>query len=451
MAAMHAVVWWGMTLLNRNTRQGKGNIPINKDIAKRIENGQVVQDLPFVEFNGVMIPLFTVIPATSYFNGPCGLTVHDHYTRYIISSYGIIECPVTYWKLFNEAGTVYFTDTIVGVTGSANYSDEYLEKQKWVRYDGKCSLWNTRSCGEIYTSGLTDDPGRAPCPTTLWKYEQKEGEKSFEELSKLDVPLEDGALHIDGYWVKDGWRKFIELQLGRKLTDREWKKLRYKIIYVVATRDKVILDFEITNINPSYLELVPLLNRIKHRFSEKQIKKVVSDEDGAIIDAVNRILPNAVHSFCVFHQLKNVTKKYLDEFKEIDLIPDLDKEIYELSQELIMSDNAIQSTILLQKIKGIAESRRLSKASKDVVRYIVEIYHKNRVLLEKGFVPETNNVMEQLFSLIDDIVYQARSFKQKYSMKNFFSNLFLLFNHRAFNTGTWRGISPLERARLRPG
>jgi len=46
---------------------------------------------------------------------------------------------------------------------------------------------------------------------------------------------------------------------------------------------------------------------------------------------------------------------------------------------------------------------------------------------------------------------QILAIKQKYSMKNFFSNLFLLFNHRAFNTGTWRGISPLERARLRPG
>ena len=97
-----------------------------------------------------------------------------------------------------------FTDTIVGVTGSANYSDEYMEKQKWVRYDGKCSLWNTRSVGEIYTSGLTDDSGRAPCPATLWKYEQTEGEKSFEELLKIEVSLEDGTLHVDGYWVKDG-------------------------------------------------------------------------------------------------------------------------------------------------------------------------------------------------------------------------------------------------------
>ncbi len=56
---------------------------------------------------------------------------------------------------------------------------------------------------------------------------------------------------MDGYWVKAGWRIFIESQLGRKLTNREWKKLRYHVIYVVATEEKVVLDFEITNIMPS--------------------------------------------------------------------------------------------------------------------------------------------------------------------------------------------------------
>ncbi len=57
----------------------------------------------------------------------------------------------------------------------------------------------------------------------------------------------------------------------------------------------------------SYLELVPLMNRIKNRIPEEQLLKMVSDEDNAIIDAVKRIFPNVVHSFCVFHQLKNVT------------------------------------------------------------------------------------------------------------------------------------------------
>jgi len=46
---------------------------------------------------------------------------------------------------------------ILGVTGSANYSDEYLEKQNCVRYNGHYSLWNSHSIGGTFTEGLTDD------------------------------------------------------------------------------------------------------------------------------------------------------------------------------------------------------------------------------------------------------------------------------------------------------
>jgi len=78
---------------------------------------------------------------------------------------------------------------LIGVTGSANYSDEYNEKMKCVRYDGRCTLWNSRITGEIFTEGLTDTSGRAPCPTTLWKYEQIQGKISAHELTSLDIYL----------------------------------------------------------------------------------------------------------------------------------------------------------------------------------------------------------------------------------------------------------------------
>jgi hypothetical protein len=90
----------------------------------------------------------------------------------------------------------------------------------------------------------------------LWKFEQKLGKISAQQLLDQNIDF-NGTLYIDGYWVKAGWRKFIEAQLGRKLNNREWKRLRYQVIYVVATEEKVVLDFQITNIMPSYLELVP--------------------------------------------------------------------------------------------------------------------------------------------------------------------------------------------------
>ncbi|MCL7414082.1 MAG: hypothetical protein M8353_10800, partial [ANME-2 cluster archaeon] len=82
-----------------------------------------------------------------------------------------------------------------------------------------------------------------------------------------------------------------------------------------------------------------------------------------------------------------------------------------------------------------------------MIDYIKEIYSKNWELLEAGLTPETNNVMEQLFSMINDFVNQVRSFKTITGLANFCYNLFAFMNNRRFNTGKWKGFSPLDRAK----
>jgi len=104
--------------------------------------------------------------------------------------------------------------------------------------------------------------------------------------------------------------------------------LRHKSVCVVATKEKVILDFEITDSLPDAKALIPLMERIKNRFPKGKIKRIVSDEDNAIIEAVKTIFPEASHSFCVYHQLKNVSKKYHEEFKAGDEIPIGDEIVY---------------------------------------------------------------------------------------------------------------------------
>jgi hypothetical protein len=320
----------------------KGNIIINKEIAKKIDSGRVVQEIPTILYNARMEHLFTPVSPTNCVICGSPLKFNENYTRYLITTYGIIECPVIYWICSNPGCGKHHVDTIVGVTGSANYSDEFIDKQIDVRYNGRCTHWNTNIVGKIYTEGLTDTSGRAPCPTTLWKYEQRGGKISTQELTTQEINF-DGTLYIDGYFVKVGWRKFIEAQIGREFTEPEWKKMRYKIIYVVATKDKVVLDFEIVDNMPSHAKLIPLLNRIKARIPEAQLKKIVSDDDDAIIGAVKIVFPKVSHAFCVFHQMKNVTKKYKDEFKHKEDIPAQDLEIYEAANELIAAENGISS------------------------------------------------------------------------------------------------------------
>ena len=422
----------------------KGNKPIDTSMVKTIFEGNILTPLPKVLVEDRYRYMFSSISPT-YCN-LCGtkLNVNSHYTRFILTSYGTITCNTTYWICHNCQK--HFHDEIVGVSGSANYSDEFYDKQMLVRYDGRCSLQDSCRVGETYTKGLTDICGRAPCASSLWLREQRQAETSKQEL--LDqIPDFDGTLYVDGDWIKKGWKNKFEALLGREITEKEWKRMRYKSVYVVATKEKVILDFEVTERSPTIEALIPLFIRLKNRFPNHKIQKIVSDEDKAIIGAVKSVFPEVVHSFCVFHQLKNVVKYYSDESKSIKNISSYDKLVYNEICRLICSDTVISLVVCYQNILKLDSNLDLSKASHKTISYAKEIFKKNMSFLKKGFIPETDNTMEQIFSLIGDIVDKARSFKTDSGLTNFCYNLFTYFNKRCFRTGKWAGFSPLMRAK----
>jgi hypothetical protein len=70
-------------------------------------------------------------------------------------------------------------------------------------------------------------------------------------------------LYVNSHYTR--FKKKLEVLFGRELSQKEWNKMRYKSIYVVATKEKVILDFKITKYSPKYEDLVSLITRIKIR------------------------------------------------------------------------------------------------------------------------------------------------------------------------------------------
>jgi hypothetical protein len=427
---------------------GRGNKKIDKLMVKTIFEDNILIPLPKVFVENRLFPLFSIISPSHCDFCSTKLNVNSHYTRFILTSYSTITRNTTYWICPNCKKS--FHDQIVGVTGSANYTDEFYDKQKFVRYDGRCSLNNSCRIGERYTEGLTDICGRAPCASSLWLHEQKQAAISKQELLDQN-PGFNGTLYVDGDWVKKGWKKKFETLIGREITLKEWKKMRYQSVYVIATKEKVILDFEVTDRLPTVEALIPLLMRIKNRFPEGRIQKIVSDEDKAIIGAVKSVFLEVVHSFCIFHQLKNVNKRYGDEFESMSNIPDNDKLVYNEICKLIQSDTIVYSVVCFKNILEMESNLKLSKASHKAISYAKEIFEKNIGFLKKGFTPETDNTMEQIFSLICDVVDKARSFKTDSGLTNFCYNLFVHFNKRCFRTGKWIGFSPLMRARFQYG
>ena len=187
----------------------------------------------------------------------------------------------------------------------------------------------------------------------------------------------DGTFYIDGKWVKKCGKKKLEALFGRELSQKEWNKMRYKSIYVVATKDKVILDFEVTKYIPRSEDLDPLMTRIKNRFPESTIQKIVSDEDTAIAKAIKAVFPKVIHGFCIFHQLKNVTKRYCDEFKSVKNIPDDEKIVYDEICQLIRSDTVIDSVIHYRNIVNLQNHMELSEASINAISYAKGVFLKN--------------------------------------------------------------------------
>ena len=176
-----------------------GNRSIATSMVKTIFEGNILIPLQKVLVEDQYLPMFSSISPTHCDFCGTELNVNSHYTRFILTNYGTINCNTTYWICPNCKK--HFHDEIVGVTGSANYSDELYDKQMLIRYDGICSLHNSCRIGETYTEGLTDIYGRAPCASSLWLHEQKQAEVSKQEL--LDQTTDfDGTLYIDGDWIK---------------------------------------------------------------------------------------------------------------------------------------------------------------------------------------------------------------------------------------------------------
>jgi len=420
----------------------KGNKPIRCFPANTVENGRIIKDLPLVPYGDRLIPLFTVINPEKCDTCESKLKRNTTYIRIIVSSYDILAIPVTYWVCSNKKCGKSHPDRIIGVTGGNNYSDEYMEKMKYTRHKGKCSLHNTNSVGEIFTKD-TGHMGRSPCATTIWLYEQEQGSLSLTQLRETNVVF-GGKLHVDGLYIKTGWKKHLEAILNRHISRKEWKRLRYKVLYVVATEDKVILDLQITNKEPPFIELIPLFLRLKIRFGAENVKTIVSDEDWAIINAAMHVFPDASLSFCVFHQLQKIDEIFFDIYKNKEQIPYDDRKFYELFKMVILSKSAIESSAYMSKINELMSKEEISIVVKKAYKYVLGKYYSNRSLFEKNITPETNNIMEQIFSTTKDFVIQCRSFKIVSGLKNWAANLFHIKNSSQFKTGINRGRSPLD-------
>lgn len=97
-------------------------------MVKTVFEDNILIPLPKVFVENRLFPLFSIISPTHCDFCHSKLNVNSQYTRFILTSYGTITFNITYWICPNCKKS--FHDKIIGVTGSANYSDEFYDKQE---------------------------------------------------------------------------------------------------------------------------------------------------------------------------------------------------------------------------------------------------------------------------------------------------------------------------------
>jgi len=97
---------------------GRGNIKIDKSMTKTVVDGKVITSLPTVLVGNRYYPIFSVL--SPEYCDDCGnkLHINSHYTRFILSSHGIIAINTLYWLCPDCKN--HFHDQIIGVPGSVS-------------------------------------------------------------------------------------------------------------------------------------------------------------------------------------------------------------------------------------------------------------------------------------------------------------------------------------------
>ena len=107
--------------------------------------------------------------------------------------------------------------------------------------------------------------------------------------------------------------------------------------------------------------------------------------------------------------------------------------------QIILSESVIEASAYFSKVEEMIRGIDLSPVVMRTYRYVKRKYFSNRKLFEKNIMPETNNIMEQIFSTIKDFILQCRSFKLISGLRNFIAILFHTKNSEAFVSGKHRG------------
>jgi transposase-like protein len=151
--------------------------------------------------------------------------------------------------------------------------------------------------------------------------------------------------------------------------------------------------------------------------------------DDSVIQAVfNKVFPDAIRQYCIFHIKKNIKKAF-----HVPKLMKLSDEAIKAREEILSIFNAKTSEEAIRKLAILVEKRyTMPSTAKNVVNRLVSKIEGLFQYLDHD-IPKTSNKKEHTFSLFQPIIDAGKSFST--GIGNFFRTLMFSKNFHYYSSG----------------
>jgi hypothetical protein len=151
--------------------------------------------------------------------------------------------------------------------------------------------------------------------------------------------------------------------------------------------------------------------------------------DDSVIQAVfNKVFPDAIRQYCIFHIKKNIKKAF-----HVPKLMKLSDEALKAKEEILNIFNAETSDEAIRRLAILVEKRHtLPQNAQSVVNRLVSKIEGLFQYLDHD-IPKTSNQAEHTFSLFQPIIDAGKSFST--GVGNFFRTLMFYKNFHYFSSG----------------
>jgi hypothetical protein len=240
---------------------------------------------------------------------------------------------------------------------------------------------------------------------TMWRQMQKTGQQTLNAFFDLgDLPF-SGIIIIDERWLPMGNGIF---HFGCTALDGITGRTILAEVYPSFTEKEAE-------------EFLRLLSKLV------DVEYLVADD--SVIQAVfNKVFPDAIRQYCIFHIKKNIKKAF-----HVPKLMKLSDEAIKAREEILNIFNAETSEEAIRRLAILVEKRHtLPWMAQGVVNRLVSKIEGLFQYLDHD-IPKTSNQAEQTFSLFQPIIDAAKSFST--GVGNFFRTIMFYKNFHFYSSG----------------